>query len=96
MAERYHLDVVKREDETIWFTLVIEEPVRYFVEQYHESRKAFESCRTRQIPAEELARHWVNDRPLIKLVENKLQELIEAARKDIPSLRLQPATSLAS
>jgi len=81
MADRYHLDMVKNGEETVWFTLVVEEPVRFFVEQYCESNRAFSCCRTWTIPAEDLARIQVNDRPLIKLVENKLQELAEAARR---------------
>ena len=79
MASRYHLDVVRKEEETIWFTLVIDDPVRYYVEQHHESNKAFQADRTLHILPEELAKHSVNDRPLIKLVENKFQDLADAA-----------------
>jgi hypothetical protein len=87
VLDRYHLDVVRKEDETVWFTLIVDDPVRYYVEQYHESNKAFRGDRTLHILPEELARHRVNDRPLIKLVENKLQELVEI------SLRGQAATT---
>ena len=65
------------ERETIWYTLVLEDPIDYFVEQYHESNNTFSGCRTRQIEREDLVRHWVNDRPLIRLVEDKLLEIVE-------------------
>ena len=41
MTERFHLGLVKGESETIWYTLVIEFPIQYFVEKYHESKNAF-------------------------------------------------------
>lgn len=77
MVQRVHLDVVERASERIWFTLVIENPIRYYVEQYHEPHSVSFSTRTREIQPDELARTWVNDQPLIKLVESKFQEMAE-------------------
>jgi len=91
VADRYHLDVVRKGDETIWFTLVIDDPVCYYVEQYHQSNRVFQTDRTHHILPEELARHRVNDRSLIKLVENKLQELVESSQDrhiDVPAPKL--------
>jgi hypothetical protein len=77
MADRFHLDIVERANERVWFTLVVDEPFRYFVEQYHESSHPTFTCSTRNIKPDELARCWVNDKSLIKLVEEKFQELSE-------------------
>ncbi len=79
MAERIHLDVVERDDEKIWFTLVVDDPVGFYVEQYHEPNGVCFSARTRNIQPDELAKTWINDLSLIKLVENKFQEMAEAA-----------------
>jgi len=64
----------------------MDDPVGYFVEKYQESNNAFTGCRTSQIQRTELAKHWVNDRPLIRLVEDKLQEIVEKSRRQPAAL----------
>lgn len=76
MPLRIHLDIVERPGETIWFTLVIDDPIHFYVEQCFESKKPYH-CGTWQIKAEELSRYWVNDKSLIKLVEEKFTELTQ-------------------
>lgn len=75
MANRYQLDIVQRDEEIIRFTLVIDDPFGYFVEQLHEPVQPFAKARIHRIQREELLKYWVNDIPLIKLVERKLEEL---------------------
>jgi hypothetical protein len=78
MAQRFHLDLVNTTDGTIWFTLVVDDPVGYFVEEYNDSPNVFIKGRTKLITPCDLAKHEVNGVSLIKLVENKLQEIVEA------------------
>ncbi len=79
MIERYALATVKHENEIIRFTLVINDPLSYFVEQCHEPTKPFVQAQKFQIKPDELSKRRVNGIPLIKLVERKLEELAEAA-----------------
>ena len=79
MAERFHLDSVSTASGTIWFTLVIDNPLTYYVELYNDSRNAFIKDRTKRILPADLSKHWVNGVPLISLVENKLEEMAELA-----------------
>jgi hypothetical protein len=79
VAERFHLDSVTTLEGTTWFTLVIEEPAKYFVEQYNDAKTAFATNRTKRILPSEFSKHWVNGIPLVMLIENKLGELVEDA-----------------
>ena len=79
MADRFHLDSVATASGTVWYTLVIDNPVGYYVEQYNDSKNAFIKDRTKRISAVELTKHWVNGTPLITLVENKMTEMAELA-----------------
>ena len=88
VAERFHLDSVTNADGTTWFTLVIEDPVNYFVEQYNDAKIAFVRNETRHILRSEIGKHWVNGVPLVMLVENKLGELAEDAH--IKALKSSP------
>jgi len=83
MGSRIHLDVVERVDEKIWFTLIIEDPIGYYVEQYHEPLSVSFSSRTRIIQPAELSRTWVNDQPLIKLVERKFEEMARCEQPQV-------------
>src|SRR4051812_24807127 len=79
VVNRYHLDVVRMENQAIWITLVVDDPVGFYVEQYYETNSVFTDHRTRRIEPDELSRHWVNNIPLIKLVEKKFEEIIKDA-----------------
>ena len=79
MAQRFHLDLMNSPEGTVWFTLVLEEPVRYHVESYTDSRNAYLKERTKYIAPSEFGQYQVNGVPLIKLVENKLQDMVEAS-----------------
>lgn len=80
MPGRIHLDVVERDGERIWFTLVVDAPVGFHVEQCHEQKGLSYSICTRHIEPDEMARVWVNDRPLISLVKKKFQEMAERSQ----------------
>jgi len=83
VVERFHLDSVKDREGTIWFTLVMEDPTNYFVEQYNDSQFGTAQQRTMCISRDKLKNHNVNGIPLITLVENKLAEIAEAVLLDL-------------
>lgn len=75
MVQRYKLDVVQRDDEIVTFTLVVDDPFDYFVEQRHEMLQPFRKAQERRIQRKDFLKYWVNENPLIVLVERKLEEL---------------------
>ncbi len=83
VVERFHLDSAKDREGTIWFTLVVEDPINYFVEQYHDSKFRNAQDRMMCISRDKLRNHIVNGIPLITLVENKLAEIAEAIFLDL-------------
>ena len=91
MAERFHLDSVSGPDGTTWYTLVLEDPVIYFVEQYNDTRNAFIKERTKRIARADLGKHNVNGIPLITLVESKMDDLGQGAYiKSLQPRKLRP------
>ncbi|HEY1660905.1 MAG TPA: hypothetical protein VGI03_00665 [Verrucomicrobiae bacterium] len=79
MTERHLLSLEKRESEIIRFTLVINAPYSYFVEESHEPTQPFKKAHTMLIEATSLSNYQVNGVPLIKLVETKFEELAKLA-----------------
>ena len=91
MAERFHLDSVKNRDSTTWYTLVVEDPVNYFVEEYNDTKNAFIKDRTKRIARADLGKHQINGTPLITVVENKMSDIAEAAQiKSLQAGRPKP------
>jgi hypothetical protein len=74
MAKKYHLDSVAKADGTVSFTLVFEDPTRFFVEERHEPRLPDVEKIIKNIPPSEFGKHHVNGVSLIKLVAIKLGE----------------------
>jgi len=75
---------------TVWYTLILNDPVSFYVEVYNDSTNAFIKDRSKRILPVELHKHWVNDMPLISMVEQKLEEMAEASH--LKSLRDRKAT----
>ena len=93
MADRFHLTSVKTVEGAIWYTLVLNDPIGFYVEKYNDSRNAFIKERTKTISPDELPKHWVNGMPLISLVENKLEELAEISHlKSLGDRKSSPGT----
>lgn len=74
MAERIHLGTIDRSDGTIWYTLIVESPTRFHVEQYNDSIQVFLKERLTTIPTNELGRHVIGGISLATLVADKFKE----------------------
>ena len=81
---RYHLDSIETTTGTIWLTLVCENPFRFFVEQYNDSKLSFLKDRLKVIQAGDLDRHGVNGISLATLVERKRRQ-IQDMEKSTPA-----------
>lgn len=78
MAKRHHLKSVETADGTIWLTLVCEDPLNFFIEQYNDAKISFLKERLKIIRSNELGRHEINGVPLVKLVERELKQILGA------------------
>lgn len=75
MVKKLHLDSVIQPDGTVWFTLVFENPTKFFVEELHDSNLPFIKHKIRTISAADLEEHAINGVCMSKLVKSKLKEV---------------------
>jgi len=74
------LDSVRSQEGALWFTLVIENPSNHHVEIYKDSNQPFVKDRLKILKPNEFGSCQVNGVFLGKLVENKMKEILEAAK----------------
>lgn len=75
MMQRHKLDTVQQDQEIVTFTLVIDYPYDYFVEQRCDPTKPFAKMQLHFIKREDFFKYIVNSIPLIQLVERKLEAI---------------------
>ena len=65
----------------MWFTLVLEDSMTFFVEQFNDSILSFLTGRVKKIFPADFNDHLVNGVPLAKLVDAKLKEIENAQER---------------
>jgi len=75
MSERIHLGSVSKPEGALWFTLVVESPIHFYVEVYNDSPRSFLVERTKIVRVGEFGRHDVNGVSLSTLVAEKFNEI---------------------
>lgn len=83
MPKKVHLDSVNKAQGTVWFTLVFDNPDRFFVEERFDSNQPFLKNKVKEIKPGEFDQHTVNGVSLSKLVNLQLNELATGRLNDM-------------
>jgi hypothetical protein len=75
MVKKLYLDSTVKPEGTVWFTLVFENPTKFFVEELHDSNLPFVKHRVETISAADLDERTINGVSMKKVVVAKLNEV---------------------